>query len=65
MDNQNQPTKMLCLKVSIMETEVCDFNINCDSAEDERNCKDDGRFYCMQGEPLFVKSNKVCYNVTM
>ena len=56
---------MLVLQVSIMETEVCDFNIDCDDAKDERDCTDDGRFYCMQGEPLFVKRNKVRYNVTL
>ena len=52
---------MLILQVSIDESAVCDFIINCDHAEDEMNCGNDGRFYCMQGEPLFVKSQKVCH----
>ena len=45
--------------MSIPNTAVCDFNINCDNGEDEQNCDNDTRFHCLEGNPTFVSEIKV------
>ena len=45
--------------MSIPNSGICDFNIDCDGAEDELNCQQDGRFYCQEGNPLFVHQKNV------
>ena len=47
------------MQESIPESKVCDFIIDCTDAEDERNCHGDGRFYCNDGSPIFVRGKKV------
>lgn len=44
--------------MSIKALAKCDFIINCDNGEDEKNCTDD-RFYCESGDTLFVKRSQV------
>jgi len=46
-------------QISIDKNLICDYIINCDNGEDEMNCTDDGRFYCENGIPLFVRSYQV------
>nr|CAB3263304.1 uncharacterized protein LOC108950436 [Phallusia mammillata] len=70
-DNGMDESKILCQenfyckslkgqKVSVSTKVVCDFNINCDKAEDEMNCSSvDGRFYCENKKPLFVRKKQV------
>ena len=40
---------------------MCDGQINCENADDEKDCPDDGRFYCEEGDVLFVTKEKVDY----
>ena len=47
------------LQISIENSLVCDFMLNCDYGEDEMSCDDDGRFYCESGTPLFVRRQQV------
>lgn len=48
----------LIFQVSISLDSVCDLSITCDDETDEMNCTDD-RFYCENGEPLFVRFRQV------
>jgi len=49
--------------VSIDKTQICDGQINCDNAEDEIDCGQDGRYYCQEGDVLFVSNEKIMNGV--